>query len=405
MSKRIFLCLTAAVALMGAGFFVGMKVASRPSVSAQSERGQEQARPAESTPGEGLEQDGAVVSLTDAQIKRYGVVTETAAQGRRQTALVLNGEVVMNADRIAQIVPRVSGILREVRKNLGDMVREGEVMAVLESRELADAFASFRAARQRAEMAKANLAREDQLWKKRISAQQDYLQAQNEVASVRIEEQTARQKLLALGFSDVQLDRLTSTEGETFTRYELTAPFDGTVIEKKINLGEVLKDDSVAFRVADLSSVWANLDVNQKDLPQIHVGDEIVVSNGPGVPEIDARVSYIEPTVVEETRTVHVRAVIQNTGGRWRPGAFITGKMVMEEGLASITVPSDAVLLVDGRACLFLREKEGFRAQPVRTGLSDMGRVEVLDGLKPGQEYVARGAFTLKSELGKPEGE
>jgi len=196
-----------------------------------------------------------IVTLTEDQMKKFGVEVGTAGPGKLQVHVTLPGEVAVNADRMAHIVPRVPGVVREVQKNLGDKVKKGEVMAVLESRELADAKASFLAARERVGMAETNFNREEQLWQKKISAEQEYLQTKQALSEAQIELRSAEQKLHALGFPEPYLKELPQHPELNFTRYEIISPFDATVIEKHITLGEVLKDDTEAFMIADLSDV------------------------------------------------------------------------------------------------------------------------------------------------------
>ena len=188
-------------------------------------------------------------------------------------------------------------------------------------------------------------------------------------------------------------------------QYEMTSPFDGTVTEKHISLGEVLKDDSPAFVIADLSSVWVNLDVHQKDLPFVRVGQKATITAGTNMPEREGRVSFLDPIATETNRTIHARVVLPNADGRYRPGLFVSGRVEVEELHVPVLVPNDALLMVDGRMCVFVREQDAFRLQAVATGRKDANQSEITDGLAAGQTVVIRGAFTLKSELGKPEAE
>jgi cobalt-zinc-cadmium efflux system membrane fusion protein len=345
------------------------------------------------------------VRLSPEQVSQFGVETAVAGPGRLRIEVSLPGEVALNADRVAHVVPRVAGVVREVRKNLGDIVRRGEVMAVLESRELADSRAALLAARERVALAQSNFAREERLWLKRISAEQDYIQAKNALAETNIELRTAEQKLRALGFSDDYIARLSSHRDDAAILYEVAAPFDATVMEKHCSLGEVLKEDSSAFVIADLSSVWVNLDVHQKDLPLIHVGQTAVISIGGAPLEARGRVSFLEPMATETNRTIHARVVVPNADGRLRPGLFVSGRIAVEDDRVSVLVPSDAILLIDGKTSLFVKAGEAFKLQPVTTGRTNGPVTEIQTGLTAGQEYVRRGAFTLKSELGKPEAE
>jgi membrane fusion protein, heavy metal efflux system len=343
-----------------------------------------------------------VVRISEDQLRQFGVTTAVAGRGRLQTEITLPGEVAVNADRVAHVVPRVPGIVREVRKNLGDVVRPGEVMAVLESRDLADATSELLAARERLSLAENNFAREEKLWVKKISPEQDYIQAKNVLAEAGIAVRLAEQKLRVLGFSEDYIARLPNARERSVMVYNIEAPFAGTVTEKHISLGEVLKEDSAAFVIADLSSVWVNLDVHQKDLPFVQVGQRALVSIGTTMPDIEGRVKFLEPVATETNRTIHARVVIENREGRYRPGLFVSGRIFVEDSVVPVAVPNDAILLVEGKTSVFIREGSSFRLQTIRRGRSDRSSTEILEGLAPGQIYASKGAFTLKSELDKP---
>ncbi len=346
-----------------------------------------------------------IVTLTSAQVKEFGVETGVAGPGRLRVEIVLPGEVTLNADRVGHVIPRVQGVVREVRKNLGDNVRRGEVMAVLESRELADSTAALLAARERLNLAQSNFAREEQLWRKKISSEQDFIQAKIVLAESGIALHNAEQKLRALGFSDDYIARLSNRPETAAIFYEMIAPFDATIIEKHVSLGEVLREDSNAFVIADLSTVWANLDVNQMDLALIQTGQIARIGAGNMAATVEGRISFLEPIAQETNRTIHARVVIPNATGIWRPGLFVTGRIAVDDIRIPVLVPNEALILVGGKTSLFLKEGDKFRIQAVSTGRTDGTSTEITRGLAAGQAYVTKGAFTLKSELGKPEAE
>ena len=348
---------------------------------------------------------GKEIQLTPEQMKTFGVKLDTAKAGKLQAWLNLSGDVAINTGRVAHIVPRVTGVVREVRKTLGESVRQGEVMAVLDSRELADSKAAFLAARQRVALAESNFSREEQLWKKKISAEQDYIQAGNALAETRIELQNTEQKLRTLGLSNAQMADLKNQPSKELTRYEMVAPFDGTIVEKHIDLGEVLKDDTPGFKIADLTTVWGNLDVQQRDIPYLHVGRKAIVSGGHGIPDFTTTVSYIEPLANEQTRTVHARVLLPNKDGRWHPGMFITCRIAVEDFQAAVLVPNEALIIIEGKPSVFVQSGRGFKAQPVSTGQAGETHSEIKSGLNAGQAYVTQGAFVLKSEMDKPKSE
>ena len=120
------------------------------------------------------------------------------------------------------------------------------------------------------------------------------------------------------------IEKLSFEDDERFTRYEIRAPFTGTIIYKHITQGEVLKEDSEAFIVADLRSVWVLLTAYQKDLPFLRVGQAVHIRGSQGGPSTTGTVDYISPIINETLRTASVRSVLPNPDGRWRPGSFVT---------------------------------------------------------------------------------
>ncbi len=351
--------------------------------------------------GHGDHAEDKVVRLTDAQMKEFGIVLATAGPGHLKTQVELPGEIVPNADRTAHVVPRVSGVVREVRKVLGDRVRKGEVLLVLDSKELAYSKAAFLSAREKLDLAQANFEREEDLWKKKISPTQDYLQAKESLGEARIVLRSAEQQLHALGFSDEYLAKLPSQPDVSYTRYEVIAPFDGVIIGKHVALGEAHKEDAETFLIADLNTVWVTLSVYQKDILSVRAGQRVVVSVGHGIPDLTGEISYVGPLVGEQTRTGTARVVLPNRGGQLRPGLFVTGRVALGTVPVPILVPKTALQTLDGQTVLFVKDEDGFEPHPVTAGRSNGTHVEITAGLEPGQRYVTDGAFTLKAQLAK----
>jgi len=353
-------------------------------------------RDAEANEGEKL------VRLEEAALKESGVETAAAGPGKLQVHDTLSGEIAFNSDRLAHIVPRVPGVVREVRKNLGDTVRTGDVLAVLESRDLADAKATYLAAVARLTLAQANFTREESLRQEKITAEKDYLESKQVLAEAQIALRSAEQKLHALGLTEEDLRALPSHPETSYTRYEITAPLDGTVVQKHIVLGEVFKDDSnPCFVIADLTSVWVDLKVHQQDLSHIRPGQTAVIKGGEDL-QTEGTIAFVSNIVSETSRMAFARMTIPNPEGHWRPGLFVTGHIVIDEVSAEVAVPKDALVRLEGQTCVFLPTDRGFVPQIVTVGRANDSSVEITAGLKAGQKYVARGAYTLKSELNKP---
>jgi len=342
-----------------------------------------------------------IVALDQTEIEEFDIEVATAGPGKIQALIDLPGQITLNADRLVHVVPRVAGTARQIKKVLGDHVQKGEVMAVLESRELADMKAAFLASRERLALTTANLIREERLWKDKISSEKEYLEAKNAFAEQKIECRAAEQKLHALGFSQDFLERLSNQPDISITRYQIIAPFDGTVIEKHIVLGEVISEDTKVYVIADLSSVWVDMNVYQKDLPTIRKGLPVIISAGHGISEAEGTISYIGPLIGEKTRTALARSVLPNPDGNWRPGLFITARITANAIEAPLVVFKTALQEIDDTTHIFIEEEHGFSPMPITIGRTDGIYAEVTWGISPGDRYVSKGAFTLKAHLSK----
>ncbi len=348
---------------------------------------------------EDYESQESAIELTDEQVEEIGLETAIAGSGVIDIKISLPGEIKINQDRLTYIVPRVQGIVTDVRKNLGDVVKAGETIAVIESRELADAQAEYMSAVERYEIAKISFEREEKLWNDKVSSEQDYFDIKQDLAQASIEKNVARQKLLALGFDTSYLQKLFEQQGSQLTRFELKVPFDGTVIEKNIVLGEIAGPEKQVYTVADLNWVWVDLQVYPTDIQKIKQGQEVVISADIESPQATGEISYLGPTVQTESRTVLARVLLSNKSKIFRPGLFVTGKAVVSEVQSEVVVSKEAVQTLEGKKCVFIKDEHGYEPSFVQIGLENKSQVEILSGLDAGQEYVTQGAFALKSKI------
>ncbi len=347
------------------------------------------------------EETEQAVHLSQKELKEFGITVAAAGPASLDVTVDLPGEITLNWDRVAHVVPRVSGIVREVRKRLGDTVRKGEIMVVIESRDLADAKSAFLAARERLTLVEAAFERESRLHKKRITSEQEFLNARRDLAEGRIAVRSAEQKLHALGFSETELNKLSTEADVDYTLYEIRAPFKGTVIQKHVVLGEAMEAHAELFVVADLSIVWVDLTVYPKDLPLIHVGQEVTIHDGPGFPPVAGKISYIGSLVGESTRTALARVVLSNPKGVLRPGMFVSASVKVSRRQVNVTLPSAAVQNIDGKDCVFVQQGDELVKTPVKLGKRSGDLVEVVSGLPAGTLCAVSGTFTLKAQLAK----
>lgn len=332
------------------------------------------------------------IEMSDGQIQAAGISLDTSSPANIRGTLRIPGEIRFNEDRTAHIVPRVTGVVESVGASLGQQVKRGQVLAVISSTAVSEIRAELQAAQKRRELAQSTYDREKTLWGQKISPQQDVLVAQQTLRETEIAVANATQKLQALG---------ASPQSGALGRFELRAPFDGIVVEKHVALGEAVREDTNLFTLSDLSTVWAEMSVPARDLPQVRVGEKVVVRSGAFDAAAQGAVSYVGALIGEQTRTAVARVTLPNPQGAWRPGLYVNVEVVASESAAPVTVDSSAIQTLDEKPVVFVRTPGGFVPQPVQLGRTDGKRVEVLGGLKAGTTYAAAGSFVVKSEQGK----
>lgn len=332
------------------------------------------------------------VDFTDQQIASSGVSIDTAGPAQIAATVQLPGEIRFNEDRTAHVVPRVLGVVESVSADLGQQVRKGQVLAVLTSAGVSEQRSELIAAQKRLALAKVTAERERRLFEDKISAQQDFLQAEQAQREAEIAVTNATQKLQAIG----------ATAGSgSLSRYELRAPFDGMVVEKHLSLGESVREDTQVFTISDLATVWAQINVSASNLHLVRVGEEATIRATGFEKSATGKVSYVGSLLGEQTRTAVARVTLANPNLAWRPGLFVTVELVSGKSDAPVTVSADAIQTVEDKPTVFAKVNGGFEARAVRIGRSDGKRVEILGGLEPGTKHAGKNSYAVKAQKGK----
>lgn len=349
----------------------------------------------------GYSQREGRVTLTDDAVRTSAIVLEKAGPSTMRQVLELPGEIALNGDKVAHVVPRVPGVLREILKNQGDEVKKGEVIAVLDSRELAEAKRAFLETALQLTFAKRNHEREEGLWKKGIASEASYLQTEREFQEAGLKHQSARQQLQALGISGGALQSLLQKEQRSLTRYELRAPFDGVLIEKAVAVGQAVEADDDLFTLADLATVWVSVTVYAKDLNAVKVGQDVTVRAAELGLQAQGKIAYLGSLVGAETRSAKARVVLPDPERKWRAGMFVTVSVVQEEVQVPVAVKRAGLQKFRDWDVVFVRYGEEFEARPLELGREDGDWVEVVSGLSPGEVYATENSFVLKADVGK----
>ena len=339
--------------------------------------------------------------IPEAEVKGAAISIERVGPQLMRSVIELPGEVALNADRTALVVPRLAGLVTEVRKNLGDRVERGELLAIVSSGELAAAKQAHIEAVHRLELARTSAAREEELFRKRISPEEDYLVKKQEFEQAAIILRTSAQKLAALGLSEGEISKLLSASDASLTRYEVRAALSGVVIAKDVTVGEAVEATEPLFTIGDLSTVWVQVAVPPDHLQSVRTGQAVDVRSDAIDSTATGTVAHVGAMMGAGSRSAPARVVIANDDGRWRPGLFVTVTLTQKEETVPLAVRAEAIQTFRDWSVVFIRVGDFFEARPLELGRRDGEWVEVLAGLVAGQEYAAANSFVVKADVMK----
>jgi cobalt-zinc-cadmium efflux system membrane fusion protein len=335
--------------------------------------------------------------LRDLRITTSGV--ESRPGGER---VVLLGALNVDQRAYAEVGTPVAARVTQLRVNAGDTVSRGQVLADLTSPELGKQRAEYLSARARLTLAEAALERKRSLAAEKIAPLREVQEAESTVGEGRAALRAARAAIAAFGVEPPTDDG----EEATSSTFVLTAPVSGSVIERSAVVGQMLEPASPAFRIGNLSTLWLTVHAFERDAVRIESGVTARVSF-PALPgqDFQGTVASVGRQVESESRTVPVRIDVRNSDNRLRPGMSATAAVpVGVTGAPILTVPVASVQRVRNEWCVFLpKDASHFEIRRIGRGRDLGGEVEVLSGLKAGEQIVVDGAFLLKAQAEKGE--
>ncbi|MEL6064615.1 MULTISPECIES: efflux RND transporter periplasmic adaptor subunit [unclassified Methylobacterium] len=354
-----------------------------------------------------------IVRMRPEQVAAQDIKVLKVEGGTLARHLLVPGTITPNTDRIARIPARVVGTVAELRKRLGDDVQKDEIVAVLDSREVADAKSEYLTALVQAELQKINYERQQKLLASQAASEAAFQNARATFLENQLRVDLARQKLSALGLNAAEVAAAQKRDEATPNRsslrlFELRSPLSGRIVERKVDVGTKLGgegDPADLYTVADLSSVWIELSVSTLDLANVRDGARVAVSLGQagGGRHGEGKVVFVSPLLNQETRSARVIVALPNPDLAWRPGTFVTAEVEIARDAVAVRIPKAALQTVEGKRVVFVRTEAGFERREVELGHSDDEAFEVTVGLKAGEEIAVGNSFLLKAELGKAE--
>ena len=368
----------------------------------------ETAEEAEKKPAEGGEEgeEEALpeqVTLDAEAVAAAGIKTWKALPMEVGNVLTLNGNVAFNENRLLAVSTLVPGRVVQLPVDLGQSVSKGQPVAFIESMELGRMRQEYLRATTEADIAEKSYERARLLVAEKAIAAGEFQQREGDY----------RSKQSALAAAELALrqagDDPRQARSAGAPRVAVRAPFAGRVIDRKVTPGALVEALHPLVTVADLSNVWVFLRVYEKDLGAIRTGLPITVTTE-ALPDtrFSGTIDYVGSEVDPNTRTTRIRATVRNAGERLRPGLFVSGRLEVSGGTRKqeklLAVPSGAIQTLAGKPTIFVQTAPNtFARRTLEAGRGFGDYVEVLAGLKAGEDVVTEGSFILKSQFSKAE--
>lgn len=335
------------------------------------------------------------LKLTGDEIAAAGIKTALLQEQQVRDQIAVTATIEANQDRYASVAPRVAGKVAKVMVGLGDQVRAGQALALIDSIEAGEAQSAYSQAATEYGVAKAAQDRAERLRADEIIPEKDFLRARADAAKARAVLQAAGERRQALGIAS--RSGISAAAPSVFT---VTAPFAGTVVEKKAVQGELAQPDKHLFAIADMSTVWIETNLFERDLGRVKRGApaSVMVAAYPNR-SFAGKVTYISSVMNKESRTVQARVEMPNADGALKLGMFASATIETGAGGKALLLPDDAVVLIQGQPSAFVKDGDGFTARAVELGDKMSGQVVLKGGIRSGETVVVNGAYALKAKL------
>src|ERR1043165_1768554 len=365
----------------------------------------------------------AASSATPAPTQNSAIELEIVSPQTIAGVIPATGKILVPENSVAVIGPVNQGRIVRLYAGQGTRVRKGQKLAELESADIDQAEADYlkaladyqnalRSSAAEVKLAQESYDRNKLLFEQKItpgknlqSAEHDLevakATAENSVNGTKAALTAARRKLLILGLSEATIDAL-AKKTDLAATFSLNSPIDGIVVERNATIGASVGTDANLFKIIDLSRVWIDANVFEKDLQQVRPGQEVklTVTAFPGS-TFSGRVILINSVVDPDTRTVKVRTEVANPDGRLKPDMFANVQIVTALNRTAISLPQSAVLNDEGKTIVFIAKGNGYEKRQVQAGIQNNDRVEIVDGLNAGDKVVVKGNYLLLEQIGR----
>ncbi|MBM4124251.1 MAG: efflux RND transporter periplasmic adaptor subunit [Nitrospira sp.] len=332
------------------------------------------------------------------------IETAVVASSSENPVIALAGKVAYGEDRYSRISSPLQGRVVEVRAKLGDRVKAGDVLMVIDSPDITSAYSEFVKEASDLEFATRGYELAKDLFETKALPLKDLKQAENDLVKARAEFRRAKERLLSLKVPAAELSKPLA-EQQITSRFAMKSSLAGTVVERTVTPGQSVGGDpsQVLFTVADLDKLQVIADVYERDLDLIKVGQvaQVTVEAYPGV-NFPAAIAAIGDVVDPVSRTIKVRAWVTNDAHKLKPEMFARIHIRVGEETSFLTIPKEAVLEIDGKSFVYIVQADGrYSKREVKTATATADQLRVVEGLIPGERIVTKGAVLIKGQESK----
>jgi len=319
------------------------------------------------------------------------------SQGDVSDILRVAGQIDFDEQALTRIGASVTGRVTQINAQLGNEVKKGDTLALINSSELSNSQLAYLKARSEKEFHRRTVQRAKTLFEADVISAAELQRRESEYEVASAQTRAAQDQLRVLGVNFKAMEELATT-GAIDSVASVMATIKGVVVERKVTTGQVVQPADVLFTVADLSRVWAVAQVPEQQVAQVKVGQSVRIE----VPALEnekliGKLIYVGQTVNPESRTVLVRTELENTSGRLKP-SMLASMLIEATPTKRVVVPITAIVREQDTDYVFIEEKPGsFRLKPVRLSSEHNGQRVVLDGLSQGMRIVSEGAFHLNN--------
>jgi len=314
-------------------------------------------------------------------------------------------KILTNQDYEAYVGSFVQGRVQKVLVNPGDFVKRGQVLMYIEGIEIGTLKAEFLKSKAELEFKEANYNRQKTLLDQKVGSQRTLLEAKAEFDKALAEFTAADKKIHSIGLTDEEIQKSTNKESHTAGNLSIKSPLEGVIVERNVVIGQLVEPNTNAFRIVNTANLIVEADINEKDVQFINGRPDITFKASSYTEDMfRGKVNYISDVIDPNSRTIKVRATINNTSRKLKPQMFGELLLPINGGLKKLVVPTEAIVNDIQTNYLFVVLNDTtFEKRIVLTGQTYGKNIEIKDGLKEGEKIAIKGVFFLKSELMKSE--